>query len=101
MTRWLNVWKFNPLAIPADPERAAQLWTALSDGVADQLRTGEILEWGIYADGSGGYGIFDDGGNADAMRLVLTRSLARMPFVISDVRPVLDVEQARTVLRRP
>jgi hypothetical protein len=100
MTRWLNVWKMNPLAVPADPEQAARLWTALSDGVASQLKTGEILEWGIYADGSGGYGIFDDGGEVRNIHRVLDRSLGKMPFVISDVRPVLDVEEARAVIRR-
>jgi hypothetical protein len=90
----------NTLAIPADPQQAARIWSALSEGVTGQLKSGEILDWGIYPDGSGGYGLFDDGGNADAMQLVLARSLAKMPFVISDVRPVLDVEQAKRVLQR-
>lgn len=100
MTRWLNVWRMNQLAIPADPEQAARLWAALSDGVAKQLKTGEILEWGIYADGGGGYGIFDDAGRDENLLLILNRSLGKMPFVISDVRPVLDVNQANAAIQR-
>jgi hypothetical protein len=90
-TRWLNVWKTNPEAVPADLEQAVKIWAALSEEVANRLTTGEILEWGVYGDGSGGYGIFDDTGTGENILLVLRRALGQMPFVISDVRPVLDV----------
>jgi hypothetical protein len=54
----------------------------------------------MYADGSGGYGFFDDAGREDSLQATLGRTTGVMPFVMSDVRPVLDVDQAKAVIQR-
>ena len=72
----------------------------MTDRVTDWLAQGVIQEWGVYADGSGGYVIFDDAGREDFLQATLGRTTGVMPFVISDVRPVLDVDQAKAVIQR-
>ena len=100
MTRWLNVWKIDPWAFPADPVQAATIWTAMTDRVTDWLAQGIIQEWGVYADGSGGHVISDDAGREDFLQATLGRTTGVMPFVRSDVRPVLDVDQATAAIQR-
>jgi hypothetical protein len=100
MTRWLNVWRMNPQAMPPDPAQAARVWAALAGGVMSWLDSGDVQEWGMYPDGSGGYAIFDDAGKADALMLTLRRTSGMLPFVICDVRPILDAGEARAALQR-
>lgn len=96
MTRWLMLWRFNPLVIPADREQAARLRTTLNDMVKSMLDAGTVQDWGIYADASGGYALWDDGGDAEANLVqALGTAAGMMPFVSCDVRPVLDIDQSR------
>jgi len=100
VTRWLMLWKFNPLAIPADRELAAKVRTTLNDMVRGMLDAGTIQDWGIYADSSGGYALWDDEGDNEAkMILTLGTAAGMMPFVTCDVRPVLDIDQSRASIR--
>ena len=96
MTRWLMLMKVNPLAVPADPGQAAKLWTAMNDLMKNSLSTGEIQEGGMYADGSGAYALWDDKGDTEN-DLIRTHgiSVGMMPFMTCEVKPVLDVDQAR------
>ena len=93
--------KVNPLAIPADPEQAAMFWTALNDKVKNMLNSGEIQDFGMYADGSGGYMLWDDKGKTESDMIgTLTGCLGLMPFATCDARPILNVDQARATIKQ-
>ena len=101
MTRWLMLWKFNPLAIPADREQASKVRTVFNEMTKGMLETGAIQDWGIYADSSEGYALWDDGGDTEAgLSQALETTFMMMPFMTCDVRPVMDVDQARATIRQ-
>lgn len=101
MTRWLMLWKFNPLAIPADREQAAKVRETFNGMTKSMLEAGTIQDWGIYADASGGFALWDDRGDTDANLIqALGTTYTMMPFMTCDVRPVLDVDQGRASIRR-
>lgn len=62
---------------------------------------GRLQDWGIYADSSGGYALWDDGGDTEAgLSQALETTFMMMPFMTCDVRPVMDVDQARATIRQ-
>ncbi len=93
------LWKFNPLAIPADREQAAKVRATFNGMAKRMLDEGVIQDWGVYADASGGYALWDDRGDTDAQLLLsLGTTFAMMPFMSCDVRPVIGVDQASTTI---
>ncbi|MGD9938059.1 MAG: hypothetical protein AB7S61_11395 [Methanoregulaceae archaeon] len=101
MTRWLMLWKFNPLAIPADREQAAKVRMTFNEMTKKMLEAGVIQDWGIYGDASGGFALWDDRGDSEAHLIeALGTTFMMMPFMTCDVRPVLDIEQGRASIRR-
>ncbi len=101
VTRWLMLWKFNPLAIPADREQAAKVRTTFNGMTKSMLEAGTIQDWGIYADASGGFALWDDRGDTEANLIeALGTTFMMMPFMTCDVRPVLDVDQGQASIRR-
>lgn len=62
---------------------------------------GAIQDWGNYADSSGGYALWNDGGDTEAgLSKVLETTFMMMPSMTCDVRPVMDVDRARATIRQ-
>lgn len=100
-TRWLMLWRFNPLAIPADREQASKVRTAFNDIAKRMLEMGALQDWGIYADSSGGYALRDDRGDTEVdLSEALEATSRMMPFMTCDVRSVMDVDQARATIKQ-
>ena len=83
----------NPLAIPCDPEQAAKVWQAMNDVARTTVPSGGT--WGTYTDASGGFALWEDTGSESDLVYILGVAKRLMPFVICDVRPVLDADQAK------
>ena len=100
-TRWLMLWRFNPLAIPADREQASKVRTAFNDIAKGMLETGALQDWGIYVDSSGGYALWGDGVGTEAgLSEPLEATSRMMPFMTCDMRPLRDVDQARATIKQ-
>jgi hypothetical protein len=89
MPKFINRWQMNHAAWPSDPEAQFKINMMLSEMVKDDLRYGRTKEWGMNADGSGGYAI-GEGSEADVFALVLKY----YPYILSDVKPVLTIDQS-------
>lgn len=95
MTRWHMQWRLNQLAAPPDPEQKKKVRTLFNDMTKKMLETGAIQDWGIYADASGGFALWDDKGDTESgLMQSLGMGLMTMPFMTCDVRPVLNIDQA-------
>lgn len=101
VTRWLMLWHLNPLAAPADPEQKKKVRTLFNEMTKSMLETGSIQDWGIYADASGGFALWDDNGDTEfGLMQSLGTGLMTMPFMTCDVRPVLSIDQAMAANER-
>jgi hypothetical protein len=55
MTKFYMKWKMNPMTVPADPGERVKYWLLLLEEVRAQLKSGELIDWGIACDSSEGY----------------------------------------------
>lgn len=95
------LWHLNPLAAPADPEQKKKVRTLFNEMTKSSLETGSIQDWGIYADASGGFALWDDNGDTEpGLMQSLGTGLMTMPFMTCDVRPVLSIDQAMAANER-
>jgi hypothetical protein len=94
MPKYLLKWQFNPLTVPSDPEQRFKLWMGLIEGVKGGLKAGEMKDWGVFADMSGGYAIRESDENS-LMGAVLQFS----PYIIFDAKPVLSVDQCTEIIK--
>jgi len=74
--------------MPVDPEERAKLWLKMLDMVKADMKSGAITAWGVCYDASVGYA-FSELSPED----LYTTMLKWMPYVVFDVKPVLDVDQ--------
>jgi hypothetical protein len=88
MPKFLIKWKVNPQMMPASPEERMKLLQSMSEMVKAEVNSGEIMDWGEYCDGSGGYAL-SEGNEAD-----LYASLIKWwPYVDFDAKSVLTIDQ--------
>jgi hypothetical protein len=58
MARFLNVWHYNESAPwPTDPVEMAKVGEMMIAAIDKALKTGDLLEFGFFPDGAGGYAI--------------------------------------------
>ena len=89
MTKFHIEWKKEISAMPDDPAKIAKLNLSLLDTVKADLKAGKLSDWGVYCNGFSGYCIIE-GTEAD----VLFDALKYMPYVVFDVKPAANVDQA-------
>lgn len=88
MPKFLIKWKVNPQMMPTNPEERIKLLQSMNEMVKERIESGEIMDWGEYCDGSGGYGI-GEGDDTD----VYADFIKWWPYVDFDAKPVLTIDQ--------
>jgi hypothetical protein len=81
-------WELNPMFTPQSIEQSIKLGLSMLERVRADLQSGELTDWGMYSDSSGGYCFAE----TDEQTLHAT-ILKWMPFVSFDIKPVLTVDQ--------
>ena len=89
MAKYMLQWKVDLARTPEDPKKKQQQWTLFEETVAQQLKAGQLTEWGQYAGENDGYCIVE-GSEVDVQKLTNFWS----PFVEFKVNVVLSIEQA-------
>jgi len=95
MAKFLNVWRFNPMAPwPTDPAESAKLSEMLFAAIDNNLKTGETLEFGYFPNGTSGYSI-STGESKDVFR----RMFSFHPWIETDVHEMLPYETGKEMMR--
>jgi hypothetical protein len=89
MPKVLIKWKVNPQMMPSSPEKCIRLLQSMNEMVRAGIKSGEILDWEEYCDGSGGYGI----GVGDDITDLYASLIKWWPYVGFDAKPVLNIDQ--------
>jgi hypothetical protein len=82
-------WKMNTAVMSDDPTKLGEQYFALLEMVKAEVKANKITDWGVYCNGFSGYTIRE--GSHDEIAIGL---LKYMPFVIFDVKPVINEDQA-------
>lgn len=59
MTKILISWKGINARISADPKEAIKQISSLTQMAQEDLKSGKLKDWGVFAGGSAGYAIFE------------------------------------------
>jgi hypothetical protein len=94
MAKWLTLWEVDTSRTPTDPKERAALWGKQVEATKKMLAEGQILDWGLFAGGGGGYSIAE-GTEADALKRILQFS----PYIKFKVQPVLPIDAVAEVLQ--
>jgi len=95
MARFLAIWKQNSMApFPTDPSEAAKLNLMMFAGIDDLMKKGEILDFGMFPDGTTGYAI-SQGEAADVFR----RVNMFQPYFLFEVHEIVPFEQAKAIMK--
>jgi hypothetical protein len=95
MTKYYSHWHLNPMLIPPNPEERIKLWMKLLEQVKVDLKSGDMLDWGLAADLSCGYAIME----TDEMG-ILAEVAKHQPFIVGECKPVVTTDQAGMVLKK-
>jgi hypothetical protein len=75
--------------LPTNPEERLKLLQSMNEMVREEIKSGLILDWGEYCDGSGGYAI----GEGDDITELYVGLIKWWPYVDFDAKPVLTIDQ--------
>ena len=93
MARFLAIWKQNPMApFPTDPVKAAKLNEMMFAGIDKLMKKGEIIDFGMFPDGTTGFAI-SKGEAADVFR----RVNMFQPYFLLEVHEILPYEVAKAI----
>lgn len=89
MTKFHIGWQKNLALVAGDLSKVAKLNQSLLEMTKADLKSGKILDWGSYCNGTSGY-ILMEGTETDIVPVLKKW----MPYIIFSVRPVINVDQA-------
>ena len=95
MARFLVLWRMNPVAPwPTDPSKNLglneKMWAAI-DGL---MKKGEIEEFGVFPDGTSGYGI----GKGETTDLYRDVNMFQ-PYILCEVHEIIPYDKQKEILR--
>ena len=91
MARFLVLWRQNPVAPrPTDPSEYLKMNEMMFAGVENLMKSGEVEEFGFFADGRSGYAI-GKGETLDAFRNVSMF----LPFIHSEVHEIIPYKEGK------
>jgi hypothetical protein len=94
MGKFLNTWRMNPIGPwPTDPAELAELSEMLFAMIDNGFKTGGLLEFGFFPDGTSGYAIVT--GEAKDM---FARTFSFYPWILSEVREMLPYETGKEIM---
>ena len=88
MAKFIMHWEVDASKTPEDPKERQQQWLAFDELVVQDIKTGKVKDWGIYAGEINGYTIFE--GTEIEVQTFMSRWV---PFVKFSVKSVLTIEQ--------
>ena len=89
MGKYIVHWEVDATRTPEGPKERQQQLLAFGDTVGQQLKSGEVKEWGGYVGELNGYAIIE-GTEVDVHAL----TLLWVPFVKFKIKPLLSIEQS-------
>jgi hypothetical protein len=89
MPKFLVKWTVTPQMLPPSPEERIKPPQSTSEMVKAGIKSGEIMDWREYCDGSGGYAIAAGDDAAD----LYAGLMKWWPYVEFDAKPVLTIDQ--------
>jgi hypothetical protein len=95
MPKFLVLWKGVNARVPEKPEDRMKQDTMLTKMVQDDLKSGKLKDFGIFAEGGGGYVIFE--GNEAELALETSKYY---PFADFEAHVVLTADQNMDVLKK-
>ena len=95
MTKFYMKWTMNPMTVPADPGERIKYWLSLLEGVQAQLKSGELIDWGITCDSNEGYCFAE----TDEKTLHAT-VVSWLPYIQFDIKPVISVDEVITNVKK-
>lgn len=91
MVRFFAIWRVNPTSEwPTDPSKQLELFEMFWASMDQQIKKGELEEWGAFPDATFGYAIFK-GEAADAHKM----SLVFYPFFVNEVHEIISFEKMK------
>jgi hypothetical protein len=88
VAKYFMKWQMNHTMIPANPEERGKLWISMLEMVRAEMKSGALVDWGVYTDSSAGYTLAEtDEKSLHAM------VLKWIPYVVFNSKPVLTVDQ--------
>ncbi|MGA3198809.1 MAG: hypothetical protein ABSD89_05325 [Halobacteriota archaeon] len=96
MAKFMTILRANPAAQwPLDPAAAMQWFEMAFAAVDEGLKTGLILEFGLFPDSLSGYIIYS--GEA---KDVFMRTFANYPWFLIEVHEIIDYETGKAIARQ-
>jgi hypothetical protein len=96
MTKFMTIWRFNPAAPwPMDPAAATQGFEMMFAAVDEGLKSGLILEFGLFPNAVSGYIIYSGEAND-----VFMRAFADYPWIEMEVHEIIDYETGKAIARQ-
>jgi hypothetical protein len=94
MAKIMTLWRYNLNAPwPIDPAEGEKLNEMMFAAIDDWLKTGEMLEFGFFPDGMGGYAISGDSKD------VLKQSMSIGPFILVEPHEIVPYETGREIMK--
>jgi len=96
MAKFMTLWRANPSAPwPTDPAAATQGFEMMFAAVDEGLKSGLILEFGLFPNVLSGYIIYS--GEA---KDVYMRGFANYPWIQNEAHEIIDYETGRAIARQ-
>ena len=88
MGKTLLQWKMKMQNVPLDPAERNKLYIQMAGMIKQDLEKGVLTDWGMYMDGSGGYGV-SELSPKDIYSIVLKWAT----YCSFDAKPVLNTDE--------
>lgn len=95
MTKVLISWKGINARISADPKEAIKQISFLTQMAQEDLKSGKLKDWGVFAGGSAGYVIFE--GNEVDLAMELGKY---NPYFDFETHMVLSADQQMEIIKK-
>jgi len=91
VARYLTLWHMNPVApTPTDPSENLKLNEMMFAGIENLMASGEIEEFGFFADGRSGYAI----GKAETIDIFRNVSMF-LPYIHCEVHEIIPYKEGK------
>jgi len=95
MTKILISWKGVNARISADPKEAIKQFSFLTQMVQEDLKSDKLKDWGVFAEGNGGYAIFE--GNEIDLAMEMGKYV---PYIDFEAHMVLSADQQMGIIKK-
>lgn len=89
MAKFLRLWEMDTTKVPDKPEERYENWVMMLNMIKENIESGKIKEWGLFAGTLEGYCIGE--GTEQEIDLQTKRFV---PYIKFKVYPVISVDQA-------